>query len=278
MTTSSNTNNNNKSWICSFHITWIAFWFCFFVWFSTSNIYSILSTEINFKSSLSIVDHQIAGGLSITSTILFRIIIAYFIPKYGSRICYVTVLTLTSLTLIMLTIINNKLGYYLCHFCLGITGASFVITQYHTTQMVSNRVVGFAQAITAGFGNFGGGCANSIMPLLLYHFNLSWRVYMIILSVTLIIIAIVYYFGTEDEFQHIIDNANDVNTNLKSNNSSINQHTMTNDNDHAILLQHEDSNSINSDTRIVINTPTHITGMTVSIASIYSSTLDFDNI
>ena len=205
-------NTNERAWICSFHITWIAFWFCFFVWFSTSNIYSILSSDDNLKS-LTIVDHQIAGGLSITSTILFRIIIAYFLPKYGSRICYVTVLSLTSITLIFLTISNSKLGYFICHCCLGITGASFVITQYHTTQMVSNRVVGFAQAITAGFGNFGGGCANSVMPLLLYHFGLSWRIYMILLSGFLLILASVYWFHTEDVFQSRTNMNMNMNTN-----------------------------------------------------------------
>eukprot|EP00486_Rosalina_sp_Unknown_P003960 CAMPEP_0201568782 /NCGR_PEP_ID=MMETSP0190_2-20130828/10019_1 /ASSEMBLY_ACC=CAM_ASM_000263 /TAXON_ID=37353 /ORGANISM="Rosalina sp." /LENGTH=147 /DNA_ID=CAMNT_0047990293 /DNA_START=410 /DNA_END=850 /DNA_ORIENTATION=- len=135
--------------------------------------------------------------------------------------------------------------------------------------MVSNRVVGFAQAITAGFGNFGGGCANSVMPLLLYHFDLSWRVYITILSVILIILAIIYYFGTDDVFQP--DNNN---LNVKDNNniSSPNQST-TNDNDQAILLQHEESGSISSNNHPhnsnrkfsssdidTITAPTHIRG------------------
>ena len=201
-----NSSHNKSSWICSFHVTWIAFWFCFFVWFCTTNIYSFIASSpskhnnsTNSLSNLSIIDHQIAGGLSMASTILFRLIIGYFLPKYGSRFCYIAVLLLTAMTLIGLTIINDKISYFICHFFLGVTGASFVVTQYHTTQIVSGKVYGFAQAITAGFGNFGGGCANSVMPLVLYYFGLSWRIYMIILSVFMIILSIIYYFmATED--------------------------------------------------------------------------------
>eukprot|EP00484_Ammonia_sp_Unknown_P030124 CAMPEP_0197028254 /NCGR_PEP_ID=MMETSP1384-20130603/7982_1 /TAXON_ID=29189 /ORGANISM="Ammonia sp." /LENGTH=314 /DNA_ID=CAMNT_0042457225 /DNA_START=355 /DNA_END=1299 /DNA_ORIENTATION=+ len=64
--------------------------------------------------------------------------------------------------------------------------------------MVSSRVAGLAQAITAGFGNFGGGIANAVMPLLLNSSDLSWRVYMYLLAVLLVLIAILFYVGTKD--------------------------------------------------------------------------------
>lgn len=40
---------------------------------------------------------------------------------------------------------------------IGAVGASFVITQYHTSVMFAPNVVGTANAAAAGWGNTGGG-------------------------------------------------------------------------------------------------------------------------
>ena len=49
---------------------------------------------------------------------------------------------------------------------IGAIGASFVITQYHTSQMFAPNCVGTANATTAGWGNLGGGVTQLAMPLL----------------------------------------------------------------------------------------------------------------
>src|ERR1700679_3738847 len=50
--------------------------------------------------------------------------------------------------------------------CIGAIGASFVITQYHTSMMFAPNVVGTANATVGGWGNAGGGAAQSLMPLI----------------------------------------------------------------------------------------------------------------
>ena len=42
-----------------------------------------------------------------------------------------------------------------------------MITQYHTSVMFAPKVVGTANAATAGWGNAGGGVAQALMPLLM---------------------------------------------------------------------------------------------------------------
>ena len=49
---------------------------------------------------------------------------------------------------------------------IGVIGASFVITQYHTSVMFAPNIVGTANATTAGWGNCGGGVNQLAMPLL----------------------------------------------------------------------------------------------------------------
>ena len=50
---------------------------------------------------------------------------------------------------------------------IGIIGASFVITQFHTSVMFAPNVVGTANATVGGWGNAGGGVTQSVMPLVL---------------------------------------------------------------------------------------------------------------
>lgn len=76
-----------------------------------------------------------------------------------------------------------------CSFVLliGAIGASFVITQYHTSIMFASNVVGTANAATAGWGNAGGGATQALMPLLLAALvmfgveqTLGWRIALIV--------------------------------------------------------------------------------------------------
>ncbi len=50
---------------------------------------------------------------------------------------------------------------------IGAIGASFVITQFHTSVMFAPNVVGTANATVGGWGNAGGGVTQSVMPLIL---------------------------------------------------------------------------------------------------------------
>eukprot|EP01084_Bolivina_argentea_P294500 506723_1 len=180
--------------IRSFHITWITFFCCFLAWFCTTNIFVAISSDFN----LTLTQHQLAGSLSITSTIIFRPIIAYLCPKFGSRISYIIVLLCTILSLIILSVVYTSIGYIICHIFLGIAGASFVVSQYHTTRLFAGKIVGRAQAITAGMGNVGGGVANFIIPLLVYQCNISWRWILLFVAGILFILCFIYYFGSSD--------------------------------------------------------------------------------
>jgi NNP family nitrate/nitrite transporter-like MFS transporter len=88
---------------------------------------------------------------------------------------------------------------------IGLIGASFVITQYHTSIMFTSRIVGTANAMTAGWGNLGGGVTQWLMPLLFGAIAglgvdrfMSWRLAMIIPGVLMLLTGIAYYFLTAD--------------------------------------------------------------------------------
>jgi NNP family nitrate/nitrite transporter-like MFS transporter len=88
---------------------------------------------------------------------------------------------------------------------IGAVGASFVITQYHTSVMFAPKVVGTANAAAAGWGNAGGGAAQALMPLLMTAMvmlgvtqTMGWRAALVVPGVLMLVMAFVYYKYTQD--------------------------------------------------------------------------------
>jgi NNP family nitrate/nitrite transporter-like MFS transporter len=89
---------------------------------------------------------------------------------------------------------------------IGGIGASFVVTQYHTSRMFAAKCVGTANATAAGWGNLGGGVTQLAMPLLfggvIAVFGVtqqtSWRLSMLIVGALCLAAAAAYYLLTQD--------------------------------------------------------------------------------
>jgi MFS transporter, NNP family, nitrate/nitrite transporter len=89
---------------------------------------------------------------------------------------------------------------------IGAIGASFVITQYHTSLMFAPNCVGTANATTAGWGNLGGGVTQFVMPLLFALFvttfgfsqSIGWRLSMVVAGGLCALVGVAYYFLTQD--------------------------------------------------------------------------------
>ncbi|MDF2455018.1 MAG: transporter, partial [Cytophagaceae bacterium] len=185
----------------AFHITWMTFFLCFFGWFGIAPMMGIIREELDL-SKAQIGNIMIA---SVSITIFARIIIGWLCDRVGPRIAYAAVLLLGSIPVMCIGLSNSYESFLLFRLAIGVIGASFVITQYHTSVMFAPNVVGTANATTAGWGNLGGGVTQMVMPLIFagfiglgYSTGLAWRYSMIIPGAALFIMAFVYYFCTQD--------------------------------------------------------------------------------
>lgn len=185
----------------TFHITWFAFFLCFFGWFGIAPLMPVV------KADLGLTKQQIGNTIiaSVAITVLVRIFIGYLCDRIGPRRTYTGLLVLGSVPVMLIGLANSYETFLLARLAIGAIGASFVITQYHTSVMFAPNVVGTANATTAGWGNLGGGVTQMVMPLIftaILTFGashaLGWRLAMVVPGVAMLLTAFAYWRWTTD--------------------------------------------------------------------------------
>ncbi len=185
----------------AFHLSWFAFFLCFFGWFGIAPLMAVVRDELDLTKS------QIGNIIiaSVTITVFARLIIGWLCDKIGPRITYSYLLVLGAIPVILIGLSDSYFSFMIFRLAIGVIGASFVITQYHTSVMFAPNVVGTANATTAGWGNLGGGVTQMVMPLIFAGFvslgfvdTAAWRYAMVIPGVALIICGVLYYKFTQD--------------------------------------------------------------------------------
>ena len=186
----------------TFHVTWLTFFFCFFAWFGMAPLMKLAKDQLHLTKD-QIGNIQIA---SVSATIVARLLIGRLVDKYGPRLVYTWLLVICAVPVLLIGTSNTYTSFLLFRLAIGVIGASFVITQFHTSVMFAPNIKGTANATAGGFGNAGGGAANFFMPLIAAGFTAlgfcskedSWRVAMIVPGVMLLMCAVLYYRYTKD--------------------------------------------------------------------------------
>ncbi|MGI4942220.1 MAG: MFS transporter [Janthinobacterium lividum] len=185
----------------AFHMSWLAFFVCFFAWFAVAPLMPVIKGEFKLTPG-QIANINIAA---VGITILVRGIIGPMCDKYGPRLTYTTLLVLGAVPVIGIAFANSYETFLVFRLAIGAIGASFVITQFHTSVMFAPNVVGTANATVGGWGNAGGGVTQTVMPLLLAALvslgvqqTMGWRLAMIVPGVMMLIVAVMYYRLTQD--------------------------------------------------------------------------------
>ena len=185
----------------AFHLTWMAFFVCFFAWFACAPLMPVIKGEFGL-SLAQIANINIAA---VAITILVRLIVGPMCDRFGPRKTYTGLLLLGAIPVLGVALSQSYESFLFFRLGIGAVGASFVITQYHTSVMFAPNVVGTANAAAAGWGNTGGGAAQALMPLLMaavimmgVSSTLGWRVALLVPGVLMLIMAAVYYRYTQD--------------------------------------------------------------------------------
>jgi NNP family nitrate/nitrite transporter-like MFS transporter len=185
----------------AFHLTWFAFFLCFFGWFGIAPLMAVVRAE------LALTKAQIGNTIiaSVAITIFARLLVGWLCDRVGSRRVYAWLLALGSLPVMGIGLAASYESFLVLRLAIGAIGASFVVTQFHTSCMFAPNCVGTANATTAGWGNLGGGVTQMVMPLILGGFlwagfgsAASWRLAMVVPGIAMLVTGFLYHALTRD--------------------------------------------------------------------------------
>lgn len=185
----------------TFHITWLTFFACFFGWFGLAPLMPTI------RQDLGLTKPQIGNIIiaSVSATIIARLFIGRLCDTWGPRKTYTALLLVCSIPVFLVGLANSYETFLLFRLAIGVIGASFVITQYHTSVMFAPNIKGTANAVAGGWGNLGGGVTNIVMPFVFalivglgYTAHDAWRLAMILPGTLLLVCAFLYYRFTQD--------------------------------------------------------------------------------
>ena len=185
----------------AFHMAWIAFFLCFFSWFGVAPLMPVIRQELHLTKA------QTGNSIiaSVALAVFGRLLMGWLCDRIGPRKTHAALLILGSLPVMCIGFAHDYLSFLTFRLAIGIIGASFVVTQYHTSVMFAPNVVGTANAAAAGWGNLGGGVTQMAMPLLFAAFLSlgagawwGWRMAMFVPGAAMFLCGIAYYFLTKD--------------------------------------------------------------------------------
>ncbi len=185
----------------AFHMAWLAFFLCFFSWFGVAPLMPVIRDELHLSKAQT--------GNSIIASVLLavfgRLLMGWLCDRIGPRKTHAGLLIVGSLPVMLIGLSHDYASFLTFRLTIGMIGASFVVTQYHTSVMFAPNVVGTANAAAAGWGNLGGGVTQMTMPLLFAAFLSlgsgtwwGWRLAMFVPGVAMLLCGVAYYALTQD--------------------------------------------------------------------------------
>src|SRR5438067_12231889 len=113
----------------TFHISWLTFFVCFFGWFGLAPLMPTI------RENLHLTKAQVGNTIiaAVSATIIARLVIGKLCDSWGPRKTYTVLLILGAFPVMLVGLAKDYTTFLLFRLAIGVIGASFVITQFHTS-------------------------------------------------------------------------------------------------------------------------------------------------
>ena len=174
------------------HLTWVAFFITFVVWFSHAPLGAVIREAFD----LSTAQWKALLVLNVALTIPARVVIGILVDRFGPRISYSSLLVVSGFLLMWFASAQTYEQLAIARFAMGLTGAGFVIGIRLVGEWFPARNVGLAEGIYGGWGNFGSAAAAMSLPSLALMFGgeNGWRYALFSVAVITIIYGVFFFF------------------------------------------------------------------------------------
>lgn len=178
------------------HLSWMAFFITFLVWFNFAPMLHAIKTTFGLTSA----EIKTLLLLNVALTIPARIVIGMLTDKYGPRIVYSGLMAICSIPCFMFALADSFVQLAIARFLLGFIGAGFVIGIRMVSEWFPANELGTAEGIYGGWGNFGSAAAAFTLPTLALMFggDDGWRWAIGMTGALSLLFAVVYYNNVTD--------------------------------------------------------------------------------
>ncbi len=184
--------------IQALHLTWIAFFICFYVWFNMAPLASSMLRSVDW---LTRDDIRLFAIANVALTIPARIIVGMALDRYGPRRVFSVLMVIMALPTFVFAFGDTREVLFVSRLVLSSIGASFVVGIHMTALWFKPRDIGFAEGFYAGWGNFGSAAAAITLPtiaLTIYGGEDGWRYAVATSGVVMAGYGIFYWFAITD--------------------------------------------------------------------------------
>jgi NNP family nitrate/nitrite transporter-like MFS transporter len=184
--------------IQALHLTWIAFFICFYVWF---NMAPLASSMLASADWLTKDDIRLFAIANVALTIPARILVGMALDKWGPRRVFSVLMVTMSVPTFFFAFGDTREQLFVARLVLSSVGASFVVGIHMTALWFRPRDIGFAEGFYAGWGNFGSAAAAMTIPtiaLLVYGGPDGWRWAIATSGAVMAVYGVFYWFAITD--------------------------------------------------------------------------------
>ncbi|HVL58411.1 MAG TPA: MFS transporter [Burkholderiaceae bacterium] len=184
--------------IRALHLTWIAFFICFYVWFNMAPLASSMLRSVGWLTK---DDLRLFAIANVALTIPARILVGMALDRWGPRRVFSVLMVLMALPTLVFAFGSTREQLFISRLVLSSVGASFVVGIHMTALWFRPRDIGFAEGFYAGWGNFGSAAAAMTLPtiaLVMYGGDDGWRWAIATSGVVMGVYGVFYWFAITD--------------------------------------------------------------------------------
>lgn len=182
--------------IRTLHLTWIAFFLTFVVWFNMAGVLSKMIEQFDWLSKSNVKALLVTN---VALTIPARIIVGGLIDKYGPRRIFAGLMVIMVIPGLTFAFGDDLTQLVLSRLALGAIGAGFVIGIKMTANWFTPKYIGRAEGFYAGWGNFGSAAAAALVPFVAVNMlGGDWRWSLAITSIVTAVYGVIYFFIVKD--------------------------------------------------------------------------------
>lgn len=184
--------------IKALHLTWIAFFISFYVWF---NMAPLASSMLKSADWLTRDDIRLFAIANVALTIPARIIVGMALDRFGPRRVFSVLMVLMALPTLVFAFGDTREQLFVSRLVLSSVGASFVVGIHMTALWFRPRDIGFAEGFYAGWGNFGSAAGAMTLPtiaLTMFGGDDGWRWAIATSGIVMAAYGVFYWFAITD--------------------------------------------------------------------------------